>query len=116
MRSICGLYETGAEEVARRRAPRLRNDRPELRRVPPRPGRGGVSEDTIATLNNSGIELSAAHRLRERRGRRPPESEAIRNHPLLPRGVPVHGLLICPDTGKLDLLVDGYAPALESQA
>jgi hypothetical protein len=25
--------------------------------------------------------------------------------------VPVHGLLIDPETGKLDLLIDGYCPA-----
>ena len=32
----------------------------------------------------------------------------IRNHPLLPRDVPVHGLIIHPETGKLDVLVEGY--------
>ena len=35
--------------------------------------------------------------------------EIIRNHPLLPKPLPVHGLIIHPLTGKLDLLVDGYA-------
>ena len=34
--------------------------------------------------------------------------EIIRNHPLLPRDIPVHGLIIHPETGKLDLLTDGY--------
>ena len=38
--------------------------------------------------------------------------EVIRNHPLLPRDVPVHGLIIDPVTGKLDQLVDGYERAL----
>ena len=32
----------------------------------------------------------------------------IRNHPLIPDDVIVHGLIIHPETGKLDLLVDGY--------
>jgi carbonic anhydrase len=32
----------------------------------------------------------------------------IQKHPLLPKDLPVHGLIICPETGKLDLLVDGY--------
>ena len=35
----------------------------------------------------------------------------IREHPLLPPGVPVHGLIIDPETGKLDLLIDGNDPA-----
>lgn len=32
----------------------------------------------------------------------------IRNHPLLPGDVPVHGMIMHPETGKLDVLVDGY--------
>jgi carbonic anhydrase len=35
--------------------------------------------------------------------------DVIRNHPLLPRDIPVHGLIIDPRTGKLDTVVDGYA-------
>jgi hypothetical protein len=31
----------------------------------------------------------------------------IRNHPLMPAHIPVHGLVIDPNTGKLELLVDG---------
>ncbi|WP_219837008.1 carbonic anhydrase [Paenibacillus sp. R14(2021)] len=34
--------------------------------------------------------------------------ELVRNHPLIPKDVPVHGLAIAPDTGKLDVIVDGY--------
>lgn len=34
--------------------------------------------------------------------------EVIKHHPLLPCDVPVHGLIIHPETGKLDKLVDGY--------
>jgi carbonic anhydrase len=34
--------------------------------------------------------------------------EMIRHHPLLPSDVPVHGLIMHPETGKLDMLVDGY--------
>ena len=32
----------------------------------------------------------------------------IRNHPLLPADTPVHGLIMDPVTGKLDLVTDGY--------
>jgi carbonic anhydrase len=35
----------------------------------------------------------------------------IRNHPLLPHNLPVHGLVMDPETGKLDLVVDGYPKA-----
>ena len=33
--------------------------------------------------------------------------DIIKNHPLMPKDVPVHGLVIDPKTGKLDLIVDG---------
>ena len=32
----------------------------------------------------------------------------IRKHPLIPREVPVHGLLFCPNDGKLEVVVRGY--------
>ncbi|MDX5475497.1 MAG: carbonic anhydrase [Bacillaceae bacterium] len=34
--------------------------------------------------------------------------DMINNHPLLPEDIPVHGLVIHPHTGKLDLIVNGY--------
>ncbi len=34
--------------------------------------------------------------------------EMINKHPLLPPGIPVHGLVISPETGKLDVVVNGY--------
>ncbi|RYY32204.1 hypothetical protein EON62_05650, partial [archaeon] len=33
--------------------------------------------------------------------------DVIRRHPLVPPSVPVHGLIIHPETGALDLVVDG---------
>ncbi|EPZ61989.1 putative carbonic anhydrase YvdA domain protein [[Clostridium] sordellii ATCC 9714] len=32
----------------------------------------------------------------------------VKNHPLTPKDIVVHGLVICPTTGKLDIVVDGY--------
>lgn len=72
----------------------------------------GVSEDTIVTLRAAGIDLdswlkgfdnvqdSVRHTV-----------ATIRSHPLMPRDIPVHGLVIHPTTGQLDVLVDGYQRA-----
>jgi carbonic anhydrase len=50
----------------------------------------GVEDKTINTLSPAaGVEASV---------------HMIRNHPLLPKTIKVHGLLMHPDTGKLDLL------------
>jgi carbonic anhydrase len=70
----------------------------------------GVSMETIRHLEHDGIDLQ--HWLT---GFKSPEDgiresvALIRSHPLLPKDIPVHGLIMCPDTGRLDLLSDGYA-------
>ncbi|MCR8641635.1 carbonic anhydrase [Paenibacillus sp. N1-5-1-14] len=69
----------------------------------------GVSPDVIDTINNSGINLSKWLSGFEQVSDSVKESvNIIRNHPLLPKTIPVHGLVIDPVTGKLDLIADGY--------
>ncbi|MBW5446538.1 carbonic anhydrase [Cohnella sp. CFH 77786] len=69
----------------------------------------GVPEHVVHTLHNSGVNFS-----RWLRGfdtvRESVENsvDIVRKHPLLPPGTPVHGLIIHPETGKLELVVDGY--------
>lgn len=72
----------------------------------------GISDDVVATLRHAGIDLDhwlsgfadAESGLRH-------SVRVIRNHPLLPRDVPVHGLLMCHDTGKIDWIINGYDEA-----
>ena len=33
---------------------------------------------------------------------------SIRNNPLIPKNIPIHGLLFHPDAGEIEVLVDGY--------
>ncbi|WP_349410094.1 carbonic anhydrase [Pseudalkalibacillus sp. SCS-8] len=69
----------------------------------------GVSEDTIATLRHGGVDIekwlegfdSVESSVKD-------SVDVVKNHPLLPADVPVHGLVIAPDTGKLDLVINGY--------
>lgn len=68
----------------------------------------GVSEETIQTLRAAGIDLdhwlkgfdnvadSVKHTV-----------QTIRNHPLMPKDIPIHGMVIHPTTGKLEVIVDG---------
>jgi carbonic anhydrase len=77
----------------------------------------GVSEQTLQTLQNSGIDLQRWLVGFDHVTDGVIKSvEIIRNHPLLPRDVVVHGLLIHPETGKLEVVVDGYAKDDSSQA
>ena len=118
MRSILvAVYELGAEEVAVVGHHGCGMTGLSCARVLDKAKARGVSDETLATLNNSGIDLQRWLTGFERVEDGVRQSvEAIRNHPLLPRDVSVHGLIICPDTGKLDLLVDGYAAPVESKA
>ncbi|WP_410513610.1 carbonic anhydrase [Paenibacillus sp. BR2-3] len=68
----------------------------------------GISNETVRTLQKARIGLnewltgfscpeeSVAHSVRQ-----------IREHPLFPADVPVHGLIIDPETGRLHVVVDG---------
>jgi carbonic anhydrase len=118
MRSILvAVYELGAEEVAVVGHHGCGMTGLSCARVLDKAVARGVSEETLATLSNSGIDLKRWLTGFERVEDGVRQSvEAVRNHPLLPHGVPVHGLIICPETGKLDLLVDGYTTQLESKA
>lgn len=70
----------------------------------------GVSDDVLATLTHAGINLqqwltgfeSVEAGVRE-------SVSVIKNHPLLPKDVAVHGMMMDSQSGALTLLVDGYA-------
>lgn len=69
----------------------------------------GIPEATIGTINNSGIDLkrwlAGFHDVRESVSG---SVKTIRSHPLLPANIMVHGLAIDPETGRLDVIVNGY--------
>lgn len=68
----------------------------------------GVTEDKIETLQHAGIELdkwltgfnSVAESVQQ-------TVDNIKKHPLFPQAIAVHGLVIHPETGKLDVVVEG---------
>lgn len=70
----------------------------------------GISPETLNTLRTAGIDLDSwlkgfddvSESVRHTVG-------IIRQHPLTPKDVPVHGLVIHPVTGELELIVDGHA-------
>lgn len=69
----------------------------------------GVTQETLDLLTHSGIDLDAFFV-----GFKDP-ADAVRqtvslidNHPLVPKDIAVHGLVVHPETGYLDLVVNGY--------
>jgi carbonic anhydrase len=110
MRSvIVAVYELGAAEVAVVGHYGCGMTGLDCARVLEKARQRGVTPEVLATLQNAGIDLS-----RWLSGFATPQDgvrssvNLIRSHPILPRDVPVHGLMIDPETGKLDLLINGY--------
>ncbi len=72
----------------------------------------GIDHETFDILKNSGIHLSAWLKGFDNIEESVKNSVSIiHRHPLLPKNLPVHGLIIHPETGKLDWIVNGYEQA-----
>lgn len=110
MRSIIvAIYELGAEEVlvighydcGMSNLNPLRMKEKFLER--------GIEERTLEILESSGLHIERWLRGFEDVTESIKSSVSlIRNHPLVPQ-IPVHGLVIDPNTGKLDVVDAGYA-------
>lgn len=68
----------------------------------------GISTETFTTLDHAGIDMR-----KWLTGFESPQAgvlasvDMIRKHPLLPKDIAVHGLIINPETGRLDVLTQG---------
>jgi carbonic anhydrase len=68
----------------------------------------GITEDTIATLNYAGIDLDRwLHGFASVHDSVRNSVNIIRQHPLIPKDVVVHGLVIDPESGELEVVVNG---------
>lgn len=74
-----------------------------------------VSEDAINSLEYLGVDINEwLHGFGCVHDSVKKSVDLIRNHPLMPK-VPVHGLIMDPQTGELELVVDGNKLVQESQ-
>ena len=68
----------------------------------------GVTKETISTLYNSGIDVGKwLHGFETVEDSVKESVDVIKNHPLIPKDVNIHGLIIDPHTGKLEVIVNG---------
>lgn len=68
----------------------------------------GIEQETIELMEYSGVDLEEWLRGFEDVNESVRHSVSmVRNHPLMDKNVPVHGLVIDPTTGKLDLVING---------
>lgn len=67
----------------------------------------GISQDRIDTLEHSGIHIEDEFHGFDTVEESVAQSVSIiRSHPLLPDGIKVHGLVIDPETGKVDVVTE----------
>ncbi|MCG7336826.1 carbonic anhydrase [Sporosarcina sp. ACRSM] len=70
----------------------------------------GIDKSLFKTLKYSGVDMRQwLHGFNDVTKSVKASVDAVQNHPLMDRNVPIHGLVVHPDTGKLDIIVDGYA-------
>lgn len=108
---VVAVFELGAEEVLLVGHHGCGMAGIDPQRVMRRLAESGIPKETLDTLAGSGISLerwlepvtSIAESVRK-------SVETIRSHPLIPAWVCVHGLVVDPETGKLELVVDGDRP------
>lgn len=69
----------------------------------------GIGHEVINTLEYAGVDLKAwLQRIESIPDSVRDSVNMIKNHPLMPKSLIVHGLMIDPDTGRLDVVVNGY--------
>ncbi|SFF47795.1 carbonic anhydrase [Paenibacillus algorifonticola] len=69
----------------------------------------GISEVVIETLESSGIKMDRFLKGFDKVEEGVMDSIGIiRNHPLMPAHIPVHGFIIDPETGRIELVDEGY--------
>ncbi|WP_017549285.1 beta-class carbonic anhydrase [Salinicoccus carnicancri] len=69
----------------------------------------GINPDVFDTLKHSGIDIKEWLKGFDSVEESVTENVAkVRQHPLMVPDIPVHGVVINPDDGKIDLVTDGY--------
>ncbi|WP_078412443.1 beta-class carbonic anhydrase [Priestia abyssalis] len=69
----------------------------------------GLDKEIINTLTNAGIDIKSWLTGFQTVEESVEQSvKMVKDHPMFPQDISVHGLVICPETGKLDIVVDGY--------
>ena len=66
----------------------------------------GVSKETIDTINNSGINIDKwLHGFDSVEDSVKESVDLLKKHPLIPKEIKVHGLIMDPETGSLEVII-----------
>lgn len=69
----------------------------------------GIPSETMDIISNSGVDIEKwLHGFESVEDSIIDSVEMIKKHPLTPKDMIVHGLVMCPNTGEISVVVDGY--------
>ncbi|MEG1002686.1 beta-class carbonic anhydrase [Clostridium sp.] len=69
----------------------------------------GIQKETIETIKDCGIDIDKwLHGFESVEESVKESVNSIKNHPLIPKDVNIHGLIMDPYTGKLEVVINGY--------
>ena len=69
----------------------------------------GIQEETIETIKDCGIDIDKwLHGFESVEESVKESVSSIKNHPLIPKDVNIHGLIMDPYTGELEVIINGY--------
>jgi carbonic anhydrase len=113
MRSILvAIYELDAREVAIVGHHGCGMTALSCERILEKAQQRGISPKMLTTLRHAGIDLEGfLHGFDRVEDGVLKSVEVVRHHPLIPKDIAIHGLIIHPETGKLDMLADGASGA-----
>ena len=68
----------------------------------------GIKDETLLTLKNAGIDVERwLHGFESVEESIKESVRMIKNHPLLPKDIKVHGLIMSSETGKIEIIING---------
>ncbi|ANZ32983.1 beta-class carbonic anhydrase [Staphylococcus carnosus] len=113
---LVGIYALGAEEIIIMAHKDCGMGCLDVSTVKDAMKERGVTEETFKIIEHSGVDVDSflqGFKDAEENVRR--NIDMVYNHPLFDKSVPIHGLVIDPHTGELDLIQDGYELAAQNK-
>ncbi|GEP79502.1 beta-class carbonic anhydrase [Staphylococcus carnosus] len=113
---LVGIYALGAEEIIIMAHKDCGMGCLDVSTVKDAMKERGVTKETFKIIEHSGVDVDSflqGFKDAEENVRR--NIDMVYNHPLFDKSVPIHGLVIDPHTGELDLIQDGYELAAQNK-
>lgn len=105
---IVAIYEFGAEDVFVVAHKNCGMSNLNTKNLVSKMVNRGIAEETLTTLKNAGINLEKwLHGFETVEDSVKESVLMIKNHPLIPKEIRVHGLIMDPETGDIEVIING---------